>query len=281
MNDANVMTVESTAQVGERPHRAGLIARMVGAEFLKVRKRRGLVAWSAILTVVPVALFFAISAILHAEDPARYGPAGGVSNLAGIMGVLATLGTVAAVLIGATMGAGDVQAGVFRDLVSTGRSRFALFAARVPGGLALLWPLLAFAWAIACAASVAFAGDLAGPGIVHMIQGGGWVFLAVTSIYLLAVGVASLTASRSTTIGIVLAWLFAMTQLLLQITSLGAARQALQMAALTRLIPADLQEGPADPAIASMSVGMAILVVVAWGVVPLAAGAWRTRTRDA
>jgi len=248
---------------------------MVSAEFLKVRKRRGLVAWSAVLTVVPVGLFFGISVILHAEDPARYGPAGGVSNLAEIMGVLATLGSVAAVLIGATMGAGDVQTGVFRDLVSTGRSRIALFAARAPGGLALLWPLLALAWVIASA------GNLASPAMSLMIQGGAWVFLAATSIYVLALGVASLTASRSTTVGIVLAWLFAVTQLLLQITGLGAARQALQMSALTRFIPAGLQEQSPDPVIASMSAGVAILVLVAWAVIPLAAGAWRTRTRDA
>jgi ABC-type transport system involved in multi-copper enzyme maturation permease subunit len=281
MNDVNVMTVESSAQVWERPRTRGLTARMVSAEFLKARKRRGLVAWSAILTVVPVVLIFAISAILHAEDPIAYEPAGGVSNLAGVMGVLATLGSVAAVLIGATMGAGDVQAGVFRDLVSTGRSRIALFAARVPGGLALLWLLLAFAWVIACAASLAFAGNLASPGMLLMIQGGGWIFLATTSIYLLALGVASLTASRSTTIGIVLAWIFAVTMLLLQITALGEARRALQMAALTRFIPTGLREQAPDPVIASMSVGVAILVVAAWAIIPLAAGAWRTRTRDA
>jgi hypothetical protein len=279
--NVNMMNVESAAQVRERPRTRGLNARMVSAEFLKVRKRRGLVAWSAVLTVVPVGLFFGISVILHAEDPARYGPAGGVSNLAEIMGVLATLGSVAAVLIGATMGAGDVQTGVFRDLVSTGRSRIALFAARAPGGLALLWPLLALAWVIASAASVAFAGNLASPAMSLMIQGGAWVFLAATSIYVLALGVASLTASRSTTVGIVLAWLFAVTQLLLQITGLGAARQALQMSALTRFIPAGLQEQSPDPVIASMSAGVAILVLVAWAVIPLAAGAWRTRTRDA
>ena len=281
MNEVKVMTVGSSAQVRERPRSRGLNARMVSAEFLKVRRRRGLVACSAILTVVPVALFFVISVILHAQDPAAHGPAGGVSNLASVMGALATLGSIAAILIGATMGAGDVQAGVFRDLVSTGRSRIALFAARVPGGLALLWPLLAIAWVISCAASVAFAGHLARPGISLMIQGGGWVFLAATSIYLLALGVASLTASRSTTIGIVLAWLFVVTQLLLQFTGLGAARQALQMVALTRLIPSDLQEQSADPMIASMSVGMAIVVVVTWCVIPLVAGAWRTRVRDA
>jgi ABC-type transport system involved in multi-copper enzyme maturation permease subunit len=281
MKDMNAITVERGPRVGVRTRARGLNTRMVRAEFLKVRTRRGLMAWSTILTIVPVALFFAISAILHAENPAAYGPAGGVSNLAGVMGALATLGSVAAVLIGATMGAGDVQAGVFRDLVSTGRSRIALFAARVPGGLALLWLLLAVAWLIACAASVAFAGHLATPSISLMLQGGGWVLLATTSIYLFALGVASLTASTSITIGIVLAWLFIVTQLLLQIAALGAAREGLQMVALTRLIPAGLRADPPDPVSATMSVGVAFVVLGAWAVVSLVAGAWRTQTRDA
>jgi hypothetical protein len=30
-----------------------------------------------------------------------------------------------------------------------------------------------------------------------------------------------------------------------------------------------------------MSLGVAVLVLVAWAAVPLAAGAWRTKTRDA
>lgn len=281
MTGVKVMTVESPPPGRKRTRESGLIARMVSAEFLKVRRRRGLVALSALLTIGVVALAVGISAILHAQNAERYGPAGGVANLAGVMGALATLGSVAAALIGASMGAGDVQAGVFRDLVSTGRSRIALFAARVPGGLALLWPLLGFAWAIACVASVAFAGHRASPAVSLMIQGGGWVLVATTSIYLLALGLASLTASRSMTIGVVLAWLFAITQLLLQITALGAARQGLQMVALTRLIPAGLRFDPPDPVSATMSLGLALIVVAAWAIVPVTAGAWRTRSRDA
>src|SRR5438552_14078673 len=55
---------------------------------------------------------------------------------------LTQLSTVAAVLIGATAGAGDLG-GFFRNLVVTGRPRWSLFAARVPGGLALLLPMTA------------------------------------------------------------------------------------------------------------------------------------------
>ena len=48
-------------------------------------------------------------------------------------------GPLAAILIGVEAGTGDASAGVFRDLVVTGRSRLALFASRVPAALALCW----------------------------------------------------------------------------------------------------------------------------------------------
>jgi hypothetical protein len=49
-----------------------------------------------------------------------------------MLDVLTVLAGVTAILIGTTAGAADVGSGVFRDLVATGRSRTALFAARIP-----------------------------------------------------------------------------------------------------------------------------------------------------
>jgi len=264
-----------------RPRFDWLGARMASAEFLKVRRRRGLVAWSAILTVGAVVVVFSILAIMHAVNPAKYGPAGGVANLSHALSFVSLLGGVAAVLIGASMGAGDLQAGVFRDLVSTGRSRLALFAARVPGGLALLLPLVALAWTIASVASVVFAGGLASAGIATMIEGGLWLLLAATSTYFLALGIASLAGSRSITVGVLLAWQLAVSQLLLQVTALGAARQAILEAPLGRLVPAVLRGERLCEVSATMSLTVAALVIAAWAVVPLVAGAWRTQTRDA
>jgi hypothetical protein len=277
----SAMSVEAMPATVRRGRAGGLNRRMVSAEFLKVRKRRGLVVWSALLTTGVVTVVYAVLAILHAQNPVRYGPAGGISSLAGAANVLALLGSVAAVLIGSAVGAGDVQAGVFRDLVATGRSRVSLFAARIPGGLALLWPLIGVAWIIASASSVVFAGSHPAPGIGLMLTGGAWVLLATTSTFLLSVGLASLTGSRSTTVGILLAWQLAVAQLLLQITALGGARQAIQPAAISRLMPAGLVEGQSDPVSGSMTIVVAIVVVAAWAVIPLVAGAWRTRSRDA
>jgi hypothetical protein len=265
-----------------RPGPGAVARRLAGAEFLKVRKRRGLVALTAILTVGAVVLAGGVLAVLHAADPAKYGPAGGLGNLANAGFIVSSLGAVVAVLVGATMGAGDVQAGVFRDLVATGRSRLALFTARIPGGLALLWPLVAVAWATACTGSVLLAGPNPQPGLAVMIEGGLWVLLAATVAYLMALGLASLAGSRSATVGMLLAWQFAVTPLALRVANLGVLREGLLTAGLDRMIPAGLLPGARpDPVSPHMSIAVAIAVIAAWAVVPLVAGAWRTCTRDA
>jgi hypothetical protein len=274
-------TIDRSAGTRTVSRSQGLTLPMVWAEFTKVRTRIGLVAGTAILTVGAAVLVFGINASLHAGNPVKYGPAGGVQHLAAALGWVAVLSSFAAILVGATAGAADVQTGLFRDLVSTGRSRVALFAARVPGGLALIWPFTAAAWAVACAGSVLFAGDLATPTIADMIAGGAWVLLTTTCMYLLAVGLASATGSRTATVIPILLWQFFLSSVLVGMPGLGVLRQGIQMVALTRLIPGGLQSEPSDPLISSMSVGVAAAVLVAWAIVPLALGAWRTVTRDA
>ena len=275
------VTTIGRASAVARP-RARTTWRLVSAEFLKIRKRRGLVALAVLLTVGAVVMAGAVLAVLHAADPAKYGPAGGLGNLGNATYLLSTLGTVTAVLVGATMGAGDLQAGVFRDLVATGRSRLALFAARIPGGLALLWPLVTVSWVVAAAGSVLLAGSRPHPGLVVMVQGGAWVLLATTVVYLIALGLASLAGSRSATVGIVLAWQLAVTPLALGAAKLGVLREGLLTAALDRVIPAGLLPGARpDPVSPTMSIAVAAVVIAAWAIIPLAAGAWRTKTRDA
>jgi len=275
------VTTIGRASAVARP-RARTTWRLVSAEFLKIRKRRGLVALAVLLTVGAVVMAGAVLAVLHAADPAKYGPAGGLGNLGNATYLLSTLGTVTAVLVGATMGAGDLQAGVFRDLVATGRSRLALFAARIPGGLALLWPLVTLSWIVAAAGSVLLAGSHPHPGLAVMVQGGAWVLLATTVVYLIALGLASLAGSRSATVGIVLAWQLAVTPLALGAAKLGVLREGLLTAALDRVIPAGLLPGARpDPVSPTMSIAVAAVVIAAWAIIPLAAGAWRTKTRDA
>ena len=188
----------------------------------------------------------------------------------GSLGLLSQLGVVAAVLIGVTAGGGDLAAGVFRELVVTGRPRFALFAARIPGGLALLLPAVAVGFSVAATASVALAGPGPAPGGGLLLEYVAWLALVMSLGFVLALGVSSLLDSRATSIGILLTWQLAVAPLLLQT---GKLDPILLGAALKRFEP-----GAGSP---SLSLTTAIVVIGGWTIAPLAAGAWRTHTRDA
>jgi ABC-type transport system involved in multi-copper enzyme maturation permease subunit len=250
----------------------------VSAEFLKLRKRRGLVISAITLTVLPMIVAYTVLLIVHAANPAKHGPAGGLDNLSGSMDVLSTLSMVAAILIGATLGAGDLGSGVFRELVVTGRSRLALFAARIPAGLALVLPIVGAGFAVTAIGSTVFAGSLAAPSASLLVESAAWLGLVTALSLVLALGVSSVVGSRGTTIGIVLGWQIVAAPVLLQIKALGSLREGLLGAGTERLQPAALfNGGPTVP----MSLAAAALVVLVWTVVPLAAGAWRTARRDA
>jgi hypothetical protein len=268
--------------------------RLVSAEFLKLRKRRGLVISALVLTVVPILIAYSVLIGLHASDPVQNGPAGGMENFVGSMDVLTVLSVVAAILVGATVGTGDLGAGVFRELVVTGRSRLALFAARVPAGLALLVPIVGGAFALTATASTVLAGSQEGhwvqvgpgaqgfelgdvaPSASLLLQSAAWLALVTTVSLVFALGVSSALGSRGTSIGILLGWWLVAMPLLLNLGVLGSLREGLAWAAMERLAPGVLVE-PVVP----MSLAAAIAVVLAWAVVPLALGAWRTCTRDA
>jgi ABC-type transport system involved in multi-copper enzyme maturation permease subunit len=248
------------------------------AEFLKLRRRRGLLAGAVGLTVGPVFTALAVLVILHASNPARHGPAGGVDNLAAMLDVVTVLAGVTGILVGATAGAADVGSGVFRDLVATGRSRATLFAARIPGGLALLLPLVFGAYTVAAAGSVLLAGGLPAPGAGTLLRFGGWVVLSATFSFVLAVGVASLLGSRGTTIGILLGWQLALAPVLVQLHAVGSLRAGVDAAALERIEPdAIATAATAIP----MSAFTAAVVLAGWAAAAAGAGAWRTVRRDA
>lgn len=252
--------------------------RLVRAELLKVRKRRGLLATTLTLTILPMIVAYVVLAILHGVNPAKHGPAGGARNFADSLNFLGALTIVAGILVGATVGTGDLGAGVFRELVVTGRSRLALFAARVPAGLAFLLVPLSIAFAVSASAATLLAGPLAAPSGWLLLHTAGWLGLLATLSFVIALGVSSLISSRGTSIGILLGWLLVAMPLLLQIEALGVLRESMIGAATERLEPAAVLGSGAN---VPMSVTAAVLVVAVWTIVPLAAGAWRTVRRDA
>ena len=92
----------------------------------------------------------------------------------------------------------------------------------------------------------------------------------------MAVGVGSLTGSRALTLTAVIGWQAILTSLLVNVTSLGSARDLLLTPALSNLMPVS----GGDDAV-FMATATAVAVVCGWLVIPQLAGAWRTETRDA
>jgi ABC-type transport system involved in multi-copper enzyme maturation permease subunit len=255
--------------------------RLIGADLLKLRRRRGLAIVVALLTVGAVSVTYAVIEILHLVDSTKHGPAGGIANLGHGTFLVAALGGVAAALVGSSAGAGDLDAGVYRELVVTGRSRLSLYLSRIPGGLAFLLPFVAVAYAIAAVASVVFADSKVLPDVRLLVVGGLWALLEVTFYFLLSLAIAALLGSRSYTIGIVLAFRLAITPILASISALGIVREVLPGVAMESLAPASFGDAVRQGPAIAMSVGATAAVLVLWTAVALAVGAWRDTTRDA
>ena len=255
--------------------------RLFSADLLKLRKRRGLLVVTGLLTIGTVLIANAVSETLHLVDPAKHGPAGGVTMLGHLGWTIAALGSVAATIVGAVAGSGDSDAGVYRELVVTGRSRVALFLSRIPAALAFVLPFVIAAYALEAVASVVFAGFHPAPSTYVLAVTGLWAMLAVTLYFLLAYGIACLTGSRSYAIGIVLAWRLAVTPLLASIAALGVVREALPGVALDSLIPTAIGDAARQGPAIGMSVLATAIVLIAWSVAALVVGGWRDTSRDA
>jgi hypothetical protein len=123
---------------------------LIATKHLELRKRRGLMVTAALLTVGIVVLVLGLRLVFHLFDPASDGPAGSPSIFSGLSNLLAEFGFLVAAAVGAAAGTTDLTDGVFRGLVITGRSRLALYLARIPAGLAVILPVIAVAFTVLC-----------------------------------------------------------------------------------------------------------------------------------
>lgn len=240
------------------------MTRLIRAEILKLQRRTGMLVMSALLSVGAVAIYYGVTFAMHPER------AGGVAHFNDIIAVLALSGSVVGVIVGATAGAADIEAGVFRDLVATGRSRLALFFARVPGAWAIVLPALVAAVGLsAVLASVLTGGP--NPSGTNIAQGLAQVIAAGALAAAVCVGLAALTGSRGTVIGLALAFQLGVSPMLGQWEAIGDGRFAVPQVALARL-------GGADDI--GLAAAAAVAILMAWAAVALAAGAWRSATQE-
>jgi hypothetical protein len=123
---------------------------LIATKHLELRKRRTLMVVVVLLTVGLPVLVLGLRLLFHLTDPKSYGPAGTPSVFQFLCQPMAEFGFIIAATLGATAGTSDLTDGVFRQLVITGRSRLALYLARIPAGLSILLPLVAVAFAMVC-----------------------------------------------------------------------------------------------------------------------------------
>jgi ABC-type transport system involved in multi-copper enzyme maturation permease subunit len=263
---------------------SAIAARMVGADFLKLRKKRSTLVWALVLAVAPLVIFFIVRALQHSSNPLQDSPAGGIGGFKDAMPVLALFfGPLAAIMIGTDGGAGDLAAGVFRDLVVTGRSRVALFAARVPAALGLCWLVMLAAYAVMLVGIYALASGTPAPGAALAINGLLFTLFSTGILCVVAVGLSSLIGSRPAALTVLIGWQLVASRILENIESLGSSRKLILSQAVAHFSPIALGEhhGPRGGVTVTMSTGTAVIVSLAWIAVFLALGAWRTRTMDA
>jgi hypothetical protein len=246
--------------------------RLIKAELLKLGRRPGMLTISLLLTVGLIVVAFAVTAIQHGSNPEKYDPAGGLAGYTDAIGVIGLMALIVGVIIGATGGTQDVESGVFRDLVATGRSRLALFGARMTGALVMVSAIVALTAAATAAAALLLADGTPTPEARDIVSGTASLLAAGAVSSAMAVGLSALVGSRGPVIGILLGFLLAAQPLLLEMGFLGAARELVPLNAVSQI-------GELDPVVQS-SLGTAIGAIVGWSVISLAAGAWRTRTRE-
>jgi hypothetical protein len=250
--------------------------RLVRAEILKLIRRRGTMIWSVLLTVGSVVVTEVILITLHAVNPAHHGPAGGATNLDHLVFVVGGLGTVTAILIGAAAGTQDVSAGVFRDLVVTGRPRKTLFNVRYPGALAVFLPLLAVGFGIAVLCSFVFAGSTPHPTGSEVGHYTAYLLAVALTDIAIAIGLAAFASSR-VVVGVLIAWNAIVGPLLVNIGSLGSVRRFIDVAATQHLLPETSDSGTRI----AMSTGASLAILAGWIAVFLLSGRWWTERRDA
>jgi ABC-type transport system involved in multi-copper enzyme maturation permease subunit len=262
---------------------ATIAIRMIGADFLKLRKKRGTLVWALVLILAPLLIFFIVKAAQHSSSPAEHSPAGGIGGYKDALPLLALFfGPLAAIMIGTDGGAGDLAAGVFRDLVVTGRSRLALFGARVPAALGLCWLVVIAGYAVAIIGTYALASGTATPSVALVANGLLFTLFSTGIVCVVAVGFSSLTGSKPAALTVLIGWQLVASRILENISSLGSSRKLILSQAVAHFSPIGLSDhGPRGGGTVTMSTGVAVIVAMGWVAIFLALGAWRTRTMDA
>jgi hypothetical protein len=268
---------------------------VIGGKFLELRKRRPLMAVTVAFTVALPVIFYGIRLISHLSEPAHYAPAGTPDAFATAGALMDEFGFIIAVALGATAGTADMSDGMFRHLVITGRSRLALYLARIPAGLAILLTLAAAGFTLTCLVTAFLHSPLPAGAVAvptgGMIRSGLWLELDLIIGFTVGLGLGSLMGERIVPVILLIVLEIIITPLLTdhvlpgfidgQRAVVGVAMDQLKPAALAGGTTIGPEGGPRVMHIPPMPTWAMITVIASWIIGWSAIGTWRMATRDA
>ena len=202
-------------------------------------------------------------------------------------------GFIVAVALGATAGTADLTDGMFRHLVITGRSRLALYLARIPAGLSILLSLAAAGFTVACLVTAFLSSPQAAAAVTPspgaMAGAGLWLELDLLIGFTVGLGLGSLMGQRTVPVILLIVLEIIITPALAghalphfldgERLVVGVAMDQLKPAALaggTRIGPG----GGGALQIPPMPTWAMISVIAGWIIGWSAIGAWKMTTRD-
>ncbi len=271
--------------------------RHIGANVLELRRRSVLMIVTVVFTVGVPVVFFGIREIAHLADPAHYGAAGGTGALK-VVTLMAEFGFILAVVLGASAGTDDLNDGMFRQFVVTGRSKPALYLARIPAGLSILLPLAAVGYTVAALATAflntphAPGGPLPSAGQLAAVltECGLWFELYLIVGFTVGLGLAVLMGQQTVPVVLLIVWEIILTPALADhvLPHLVNVQRLIIGVSMDQLQPAVLaggalvgQTGGTTFVIPPMPTWAMGSVIAGWAICWLAIGAWKMTTRDA
>jgi hypothetical protein len=266
---------------------------LIGAKLLELRKRRTLMIVIVVFTVGLPVIFYGVRLLYHLGNPVRYAPAGAPGAFATIGTLMAEFGFIAAAALGATAGTADLTDGMFRHLVITGRSRLALYLARIPAGLSILLSAAAVGFTVACLVT-AFLGSPHAAGAVSvsagdMVCSGLWFELELVIGFMVGLGLGSLMGQRTVPVILLIVLEIIITPVLADhpLPFFLNGERLIVGVAMDQLKPAAIagaaQVGPSGGLLhlPPMPTWAMITVIAGWIIGWSAIGAWKMVTRDA
>lgn len=258
------MSTQSLVNTPVEPTMGSIGSQMLRAETKKLTRRKGVMAFTVIGTIGLIVITFAILEIFHLSNPVKYTPIGGISGFQKLVVILGSVTIIPASILGTTAGSQDMESGVIRDMIVTGRSRTTLYLLRLKSA-ALVWLIpLVIAYLVGLAVVFGLAGGNPLPS-GNQVLGGALFCIGVSLVYVLtAAGLASLFGTRGPAIAIMIGWTFVIESILINVTALGPLREAFLTTAISGLSPIPDEARRLKRAGLAPSLFVDYVTVIAW-----------------